>query len=406
MTEVRERLTSLLDTHGERASPIAFAGRQSIIDTVFRRLNSISKEPTPGMTFIVNGAPGAGKTTLLNRLAEQQGFRCIHFEEIPSENQIRHAWYEFAAHFTGKTVESFRATRHEERGGEVGLKMGVGASGSYSEGASVNAPEIDAFSQFEHFSEDASRKPVMVCVDEIQNIKADSKAAEFVRYLHTQSIAPVLLVCAGLSNSEQRLHDTGLSRVAPSHVIPLGALQPEETLLAARKSLRVIAETARIDPDAFVDLFAEEIAAASDNWPRHLTSYLQGIGQLLLEQEQPSLHGLDRKQALERGHLLKDEYYVQRLNASQLPARLLASLYSRIIMRPMSRDECAGFLIKAIREDKTDTGEVLRERFESSDDVFEQALRAGVVTYKNNECEIPIPSLATFVNKMANAEQG
>ena len=47
--------------------------------------------------------------------------------------------------------------------------------------------------------------PVVVCIDEIQNIEQDSPANALVRHLHTQDVAPVLLVCAGLANALERL---------------------------------------------------------------------------------------------------------------------------------------------------------------------------------------------------------
>ena len=63
---------------------------------------------------------------------------------------------------------------------------------------------------------------------------------------------------------------------------------------------------------------------------------------------------------------------------------------------------CIGFLAKAIREQQGLEGEGLRDRFKSGEVAFEQALRAGVLTLnENDECEIPMPSMAKFIGQLA-----
>lgn len=400
MSEIRNQLKKLVRVHGEREKPFAFAGRKDIIRNVLEATEILVDGPIRGQTFVISGAPGAGKTALLDKISEQEGFGCIHFEEIPTDNQVKHAWYRLAAHFTGESVESFRTTLHSEHSSEAGLDALVGAKARYTKGTSLDSPDIDAFTEIA-ISKKASKQPVMVCIDEIQNLKSHSKAAEFVRHLHTQSIAPVLLVCAGLSNSKQSLANIGVSRSDLRNDIFLGPLHPEETMQAAQEALTVIARQAEVREQGLVDMFAADIATASDNWPRHLTCYLHGVCEALIEQDRPSLPRLDQANALAYGENLRIAYYQQRLIASRLPVQLLHQLYRQISAVGLSNDDCADMLQAQFEESH---GSILKRRFESGEDALDQALRAGVLTLNSSyECEIPIPSFQTFVDERMNA---
>lgn len=89
MSEIRNQLTKPVRVHGEREKPLAFAGRQDIIRSVLEATEVMLDGPIRGQTFVISGAPGAGKTALLSKISEQEGFRCTHFEEVPTDNQNR-----------------------------------------------------------------------------------------------------------------------------------------------------------------------------------------------------------------------------------------------------------------------------------------------------------------------------
>lgn len=182
------------------------------------------------------------------------------------------------------------ATTHEAVSVGGGIAVGVTGTASRTEATTLPPLDIDSCAEIKELANGRFKGPVIVCIDEIQDIQKNTRAAEFVRELHTQFDAPVLLVCAGLSNSERRLRDVGLSqRLSRRHVVQLGLLQPEEALEAAQESLKVIAKTAGVSANELVDMFAKDIAVASDNWPRHLTCYLHGVCEALDKQDRPSL---------------------------------------------------------------------------------------------------------------------
>ena len=124
MSDPHAALKILLLEHGEREEPIVFAGRGDILNSIEGTMETTSARPLRGQTFVISGAPGAGKTALLHKLSRQHQGLCIHFDEVPTDNQIKEAWYRLAAHFTGKSIDSFRTNRHEEHRGGSGTKSG------------------------------------------------------------------------------------------------------------------------------------------------------------------------------------------------------------------------------------------------------------------------------------------
>lgn len=405
MTSVHRKLENLLLDHGERGEPIAFAGRERIIRAITHTVERIAVRPLEGETFVISGAPGAGKTSLVRELARRLDVPCIHLREVPDEGEIQYLWSELATKLTGLATEEMRGIQHRARYGEGGISALVKAEGSFSEGVTLPPPSISSCTQIRALTDRPFKTPVVVCIDEIQNIGKDSPANTLVRHLHTQDTAPVLLVCAGLANTRERLRDIGISRLSDRNICALGALTTEETMTAAKQSLHVI-ETIGVSARSrthCLDPLAEQIVAAADNWPRHLTCYLHGVCEELLEQAQPSFDQLDQKKVIDRGSHLRHAYYQDRLVASKLPACLLARLYDRVRSAPLSRDACADVLESAIREYDQEGAAALKRRFASGDEAVEQVLRSGTLTLdKENNCEVPIPSMATFIREVSS----
>ena len=98
-------------------------------------------------------------------------------------------------------------------------------------------------------------KPVVLFIHEIQNIRRDTAASHLLRHLQTQSIAPVIVVCAGLSSAESRLIDAGISRPVAENIYSLGTLSPDESLVATRESLQVIANVGVKGGQDFAKIF-------------------------------------------------------------------------------------------------------------------------------------------------------
>lgn len=403
--DVHDELKKLIHTHDERGRPFAFAGREALINEIQTAAEANRDAPIPGQTFVISGAPGAGKTALLRQILEEwHADASIMWAKVPGDKKVSSTWQKLTEQLTGIAQDDMRATTHEQVKVGGGIKAGVAGTASRTEATTLPPVDIDSCAEIKELANGPFKGPVIVCIDEIQDIQKDTKAAEFVRELHTQFDAPVLLVCAGLANSERRLRDVGLSqRLSRRHVIQLGLLEPKETLQAAKESLKVIAKTAGVSEDGLVDMFAQDIAIASDNWPRHLTCYLHGVCEALDKQVRPSLRALDRANALAYGDQLREEYYKDRLDASLLPATVLTSLYSKVGDGGLRRKECINLLDELL---KSSEDVEFRESFASGGEAFEQTLRSGVLTLRGfDDCEIPIPSLATFMLERAKEER-
>ena len=157
----------------------------------------------------------------------------------------------------------------------------------------------------------------VVFVDEVHGVSVDSPAAALIEDLHAQAAAPVLLICAGLSNSEKRLEQAGLSRI--DHVVTLDCLSCEEAIECVETSLRQALERGVLGTDADAAPWAERITRASDGWPRHLHTYLRETWRVLREMEAPDLAQADIDRAMAEGDMARETYYRRRIEISGCP---------------------------------------------------------------------------------------
>ena len=403
MQSPHDALKKLLREHGEREKPIAFAGRDALINEILAVAKDMSNGPLKGETFVISGAPGCGKTALLAEISDRSSLPCILCAEVPGDGKTDLIWGQLTEHLTGMPLEQQRSESHESYKSEGGLNIGTKVSVGQTRGKTARPLNIDSCAAITTLAKNGCKTPVIVCIDEVQNIQSNTRAAMLVRELHTQSDAPVLLVCTGLSNSKHRLDEAGISRNTLKHEVGLGGLEKSESEKAIENSLEKIAEIAKVDPDKLIYLLKENIAEACDNWPRHITCYLHGVCEALLERDPPSLVDFDLANALDRGHGFRDQYYQDRLNASKVPARILHNLYQLMSKSNLSEYECADFLYGEVERSDSRS---LKERFPRTEVVFQQALRAGVITLNDlGECEVPpIPSLVRYVNEKADSE--
>ena len=252
----------------------------------------------------------------------------------------------------------------------------------------------------------ARAEPVIVCIDEIQDVKNDSKLGEFIRDLHTQESLPILLVCAGLANSQivlrMVLTVVAVSRPDPRHVRPIGRLTSEETLEVTKKSLAAIANEVNISEQLLIQRYANDIARASDCWPKHLTSHLQGLCEALIAPDGPDLSTLTIQDVLAYGNRLRGMYYRDRLKSSKIPLQDVLTLYDQA-RRGIDEDGCVELLQTCL--DKSERRK-FKNTFRDGEEVFNAALRSGILMFgEDDQSEIPIPSMETFVRDKARNRQ-
>ncbi len=412
MSQVHQSLKRLLLKHSERGEPIAFAGREEILGAISEIAHLLKDGASEGQTFVIGGAPGAGKTSLVRESARRlqgQGIASVVCPSPSGDGDIDALVWRIAASLTGIEKEKLRSAYRKRFSGSVSVAELGGVSGSYE--SERKEPTLRSFDDIKLLTNKPLVNPVVVFIDEAQNIRDDSKAAVLVNALHTQFEFPILLVCTGLANTYDRLHQVGLTRPAEDNVFALDVLRREDAQTAVRQALRVIAGTgvARSHDGDDHDqskrpALIDAIATASDNWPRHLTCYLRAVCEALIGQSSPDFSALDIDAVLARGNGFRQSYYENRLASSELPAGIIAHLYREMNAHPLHRDACEDVLELAIQNQRQTGHIALQRKFPTGKDAFENALRAGLLTVQGNEpCRIPIPSLETFVFEKADA---
>ncbi len=109
--------------------------------------------------------------------------------------------------------------------------------------------------------------------------------------LHTQTLMPILTICAGLGDSEDALdRPGGMSRFGMGMVANLGGLTVDQARECARRTLHKVLGTPaqpRIKGAEAVEDWARRLADASQGWPQHLHSYFTAAWRTLVAQEHP-----------------------------------------------------------------------------------------------------------------------
>ncbi|MCY3793287.1 MAG: AAA family ATPase [Gammaproteobacteria bacterium] len=400
---LQEKLSRLADA-GERGDPLVFSGRGDEIKRIIRASGNSPHDGARGQTFVIWGAPGAGKTALIHELARRLsagGASTVILEMVPSDEGVMAVYQTLLSAISGIPPEEARTTR--SKGTAVAGGVGGVVSGKRVTGESV-APQValDAAMIAARCSpERLSRtQPVVVFVDEVQNLRPGSGAAKLLEDLHTQGKLPVLLVCAGLSTSSARLADAGISRVSASHQIRLGGLAADEAIDCAERTLAFSRQWGVDAPGEEIKVWAEDIAEASDLWPRHLQCYLQAVWALLAEQDAPSLASASLEDALAKGRELREAYYLDRLSNSGVPLEVAGTLHGCLAdgraLDLGAATDLAGEAIDGRLSARA--RERVRSVFPTDSDCINAMLRSGLVSLDERDlCISPIPSMTGFI---------
>ncbi len=286
--DTREFLKDALATHTDRASPVHFAGRRLELDLVLSRATR-AQPGTAGGTIVLQGAPGAGKTALLNEIAvrfKAQGTRNrAIFLASPWTHSGEGAVLERLAH-AAFDIDPGAFDRVETRSETATAGASVARAGR-TRSIATSPPDLADWIRFENRyasqADEASR--TLILADESQTFEDDAGA--LLKALHTQNRFPFLLVCGGLSDTQERLASLGLSRLDSDSVLRLGTMSAAEAREAAFESLVWTLAGGAAPPirhtGAEVERWADEVAHASMGWPQHLASYLKGVWHALVQ---------------------------------------------------------------------------------------------------------------------------
>lgn len=409
MSEVHEFLRSRAGT-AARSYPWAFAGRHEEVSRILALSQSLPPEGASSQTLLIQGAPGSGKTSLLihaQRMLDENrdwGTAPCHIETPPDTRQAVSEVYGYIAEkLAGAPPPPLFDTTQRTTKGRAGVG-GISAERTHTTTSLppvfAGAASIAAWHRAGQKEEEKGWGPeqrMIVFLDETQGVKPDSPAAELLRDLHTQRRIPVLLVCAGLSNSALRLGQAGLSRI--ENVLTLGGLTIEEAVDCTSRTLRQALDHGVRGEQAHVETWGGRIARAADGWPRHLHTYLQATWEALAKMPVPDLSAADIDSVMASGDAERQIYHRRRVELSGCPSYILRETHRRIqagggpLYERALRDTIASAMSQAPERQRKDWD----ERFPTLDDGIDSMLKAGVLSMDDAGAYCsPIPSLTQF----------
>ena len=401
MSDIRQHLRRLIN-QSTRTDPVVFVGRDAEREQVRDTSMHLPPDGDRSCTILIQGAPGCGKTSLISRLCAdlraEPGAEALALLGVPDDSVIETIYGHLASFIVGADTPT--RTRTNQRN----LRFGGSALGIVRSDASTTRAETSP--TFRHSEDIASERRetwtpsqrAVVFVDEVQNVAPGSRAASMLVDLHTQDKIPVLLVCAGLSNSRLALADAGMSRI--DNEIALGGLSPDEALNCARLTLLDVVKRGVRGTEAAVERWSDVIARSSDGWPQHLQVYLQASYQVLLNQDVPDFDGADLDGAIRSGDMKRASYYAARVSASHVPIEIVAALHERMSAeRGISAFDARRLIGDTVDQLADRTKREWAIRFDdSTENCFAALLRAGVVARDPwDRCTSPIPSFSRYI---------
>jgi len=386
---------------GERREPLAFVGRQSVMQDIDNQLQETADaKRTLSNARVIQGPPGSGKTSILSEL-EKRYANCgtvvpirLFGEELRNPVAVSTAIIEGC----GLDASVLGRSHSKSVSGRIGVRW-IGAQGSY--GSQSTTPQdrlergVPVLRLLDDYIDLPADTTLLVLVDEAQRIRADRDDD-----INTVAVAladgstgklTTFTVFGGLSDTGARLTEAGVSpRITQGAKHRLSSLEEP----AARQLVSVLLEHERfglmnLDERAKAFL-TDAMIAASECYPRHLYAYMQSLA-LAFSSDQKHI---DLNQLLETGHALRIDYYDDLLSFASLERYAVA-----IAKLLECKSQGEGFTYDEVEET------AIRQCGMSSEQVansYEKAIHCGILEIDTalpipeRHLRIPIPSLRTY----------
>ena len=396
---------------GERDKPLAFHGRREILDSVSTSISAIIRRKANGdnrlrsRTHVVSGAPGSGKTSLLDQIKDENEGNatvvCIDGSTLIS----RQMFVEAIARKLGTTVDD-----------KFYQKTTSAVSAAFSKVISLGANKVKEkepriLREFSHWEiledtiEDSDR-PVVLCIDESQDIPVNEFSSFLVRELHRLETGNLDLmpVFGGLSNTRDTLTRLGLSRLNHPFDFRIGALSPAESSGVVRDTLTHASLGLSEDVFTLENLasISSLLTDASDCWPRHLDFYVKGVLRALYQDQTSPTRGdtLDVDQALEYGNSYRVKYCDDVMDPAS--NERLEKLFEAISMLLKESDRIPKDRVRALTRELAHLPDS-----EDLSGLLDHCNRKGIIVSvgKGDHYSVPIPSLKTYITTDGSSEE-
>ncbi len=409
MTEFRrEALQDFVNTT-DGAKPPVYIGRDDILTQVENYASSTWKgsgAPVHGVgkaTTAVQGAPGAGKSALIDELRERSASIRAH---LPTQSRvITFSSQQLLSNLPGvlRTI-GLAAGCPKERWNDVAANFRLnvnlevfqaGSDLSWRKPPPVEYRTLNSLA--ESFPATKWQGPVIVCVDETQNLtgRTDTPHASFLQAVHEgRSTLPLSLVAVGLSDTADVLDGMGLTRLS---VHPLGGLstQPDPD----RDGYTEVADLMLSFCDHFgigregetARLMA--LATPCEGWPRHLHYALQALGREVLRTD-GDLTAVNWPVILQEAADSRQEYYKIQQDRNLKRARVLVADVMARTHDGMYHDEIQD-VIKGATDDRP--GQRLPKDMDAEGFLNHLAHRGALHMDMDGTYRSPIPSFRSFL---------
>jgi len=362
----------ITDYVADRGPAKYFHGRERAISS-FEKLIEDSIKTQRGSTFLIQGAPGAGKTALLHKCEKLASGKGWHVAKIK----------------TGALWDKGKMLRTLGYGKMVGIdNVSLSLLEAFTAEVSLSKPAHSTISL--NVVEKRKRKPLILILDEAQRLsKANElsksqfdEAGDLLEAIHNGELKkPVILLAAGLGQTEEAFSSLGVSRFKGGCFVELGALDKESERAVIHDWL--VREGGAIgNPDAWID----QIAQKTHGWPQHITAYGDAVAkQIQNDHGEMTTEGMEI--VYQVGEERREAYYKQR--AKGISGKERCSLAKLIQNIPSG---------KGI--DKEDIESILLQEYDDSDkakSLFKKAVERGILHSQDEAYNIPIPSMRSWL---------
>ncbi len=398
----------------ERDEAPFFVGRDTYINHIKSACKNALEKTTAGervtsATRLFYGAPGAGKTSLIREITKrvQQGNFgnispiVVDFVSEQFLNSEEEVVYQIADAL-GKDA-MFRTTAHSNASLKTAFPVLFG--GEASKGQVEAPPKASMLTLKQVIQDIAPSRPILLCVDEIQNIESASN--KMISLLHQGKHGlPIIPIYAGLGNALQVLMSHNVSRLVDGYTYSVGALAKEEACEAINTMLTRFEVDCCGSPRDWSTILTER----SDCWPQHLHN---GMRALALELIRPEVNGVlervDPETVLVHERRLRMRAYNWRVSDvisdhRELTAQVMHRIATSALTRPAVIETIKGLV------DRTPYGLPPNMTIRS---FFDHLLHRGLLQEfdqqddKGNITRVircPIPSLATFIMDLGGVD--
>jgi len=359
------------DYVGDRGPARYFHGRKQITGNFDKHIEDSMKR-REGSTFLIQGAPGAGKTALLEEMAldaleKRWGVVKINFDDL--YNPVHMAQTLRKPYVSSKQI-SFK--------GDIKLVGGQ------------RLKEIVGEASVSHVLGNLNPTwGLLLILDEAQHI-GDFKNIPDKKIQVTSTLTkihngkfpyPVILLAAGLGQTEESFRLHGVSRFKGGCFVELGALD-KVAESAVIKDWLIKEGGAKGDPTPWIEMIAQK----THGWPQHITAY----GDVAAKQIQND-HGEMTTEGLnivyQVGEERREAFYKQRAKGISGKERcILAKLIQNIAPE------------KGI--DREDIESILLQEYDDPDkasSLFKRAVERGILHSQDEVYIISIPSMRSWL---------